>query len=113
MTFEQFCSFNRHTLFNRRDSFYALIVQFHIKLGHLLSLTHDSVVHMYANHVSNQTCTMLCGFFQVQCWIFLCFGNFKLYILGEKKNLHFRLAMAVQHSTIPIALIKFIVSLRN
>ena len=44
------------------------------------------------------------GFFQVECWIFLCFGNFKLYI-WEKKNLHFRLAMAVQHSTVPIALI--------
>ena len=51
----------------------------------LLSLTHDSVVHMYANHVSNQTCTMLCGFFQVECWIFLCFGNFKLYIWEKKK----------------------------
>ena len=34
-------------------------------------------------------------------------------IFGKIKNLHFRVAMAVQHSTVPIALINFIVSLRN
>ena len=34
-------------------------------------------------------------------------------IFGRKKKLHFRLAMAVQHFTVPIALINFIVSLRN
>ena len=57
----------------------------------------------------------------VRCYVFffrLNVGSFFVLaisscIFGEKKNLPFRLAMAVQHSTVPIALINFIVSLRN
>ena len=32
---------------------------------------------------------MLYGFFQVECWIFICFSNFKLYI-WEKKEFTFQ-----------------------
>ena len=53
-------------------------------------------------------------------WFFfrLNVGSFFVLVIsscmfGENKNSHFRLAMAVQHSTVPIALINFIVSLRN
>ena len=52
------------------------------------------------------------GFFRLNVGSFFVLSILSC-IFGEKKNLHFRLAMPVQHSTVPIALINFILSLKN
>ena len=52
------------------------------------------------------------GFFRMNVGSFF-FGAISSCIFGGKKNLHYRLDMTVQHSTVPIVLINFIVSLRN
>ena len=54
--------------------------------------------------------TLYVAFFRLNVGSFFVFSS---RIFGGEKNLRFRFAMAVQDTTVPIALIYFIVSLQN